>query len=116
MNIIECLFGKSKNGRVSGFTFRQDHADRLREMSSEERNACIDEGMEWALRVKNDIERLIVSGDVEGALALMSESVDARLLRVRYYNGKKQYNFGLIEFAEWKQIMGDISQEILKSK
>ena len=39
-----------------GFTFRQDHADSLREMTSAERNACIDAGIEWALRNPADMD------------------------------------------------------------
>jgi hypothetical protein len=62
-----------------------------------------------------DVRALIADGRTEDALALLTQySDDALLLQVRFDNGKKQYNMGLIEFSEWQRTQAQINYYALQ--
>lgn len=64
---------------------------------------------------KSRIQTLVASGRTDEALALMSlnHEDDAVLLQARFANAKKQFNIGLIDFAEWQRIQNQVNFALL---
>ena len=61
------------------------------------------------------IQQLIAEGRTEDALELLAkQSSDALLLQARFSAGKKQYNMGLIEYAEWQRTQAQINYAALE--
>ncbi|MBU6342148.1 MAG: TIR domain-containing protein [Bacteroidetes bacterium] len=61
------------------------------------------------------IQQLISSGQLEDALKLLAQKTDDALLLLGQYNsGKKNFNLGLIEFADWGRIQSRVSYAALE--
>lgn len=66
-------------------------------------------------RMKEQIRQLIASGNSEKALELLAQvNSDALLLQAQFNSGKKNFNMGLIEHAEWQRIQARVNYAALE--
>lgn len=64
--------------------------------------------------MKEQIQQLIAAGRTEDALNLLGQfSSDALLLQAQFNNGRKNFNIGLIEHAEWQRIQARVNYAAL---
>lgn len=66
--------------------------------------------------MKDKIFQLISLGETQKALELLASAQpkDAALLQSQFANGQKQYNIGILDYAEWQKVQSKINLALLE--